>query len=590
MRHRPGLAFAISALLTLAARDDAVAAGSVLVQDVARLDFVTRRAELDNRIEMVEGRERAKALVDLAELYLSWGFAEEAYARMTELAEGHPEAFAVRRIKDSAKVAFLLSGQTNDPLGLREYRMSDDQHDALWRMVAAATAHEWQVTEIDLRRGVNVIDTYPPAYARQILPLLLKASLDAKDATSARFIAEVIAVTKERVLEEDCETLMVGRLADLEGHPAEAYRRYMTAASYDTHCGAGAKLELLTMDINAGVLAPGVALAQAREIAESWRGNSYEERALWLVAGLQKTQGDVVNALETLRRQTDRFPTGDLHQRARAEGQELTGRLLIEGVEALSPEQVERFRRDYMGFVTDPDLTRQIDRRYADYLAERGLYSEAAAILAKLLPDAPAQTVDIANLHNSVLWYMLRPEIRESSLQLAEMLAKGGRPQEALDKLNKIVDLERPESWDHQAMEIYVTAMAALGKLDTVIDRIDPLLAPDLTRKVARIYMKAEKWEDAFLAYDEFLQEDPDGAHDSRDYVDYAVAAYLSGYMEEASGLLQYRASAWSDGEWSSLITNLIQPYQTTEEDPQQAIDTLLEQTDSLITFGTALN
>ena len=590
MRYSLGLAFSLFALLSVADRDPALAAGAILVGEVESNNFVTRRAELDNRIELLDGDHQAKALIELAELYMSWGFAEEAYARMSELAEGHPDAFEVRHVKDLAKVAFILSGQREDPLGLRAHRMSDPQHDVLWQAVASAKAHDWHSTQAGLRRGLDVIATYPPAYGRHVLPLLLEAALDAKDARSARFIAEAIAVTKERVLEEDCETWLVGRLADLEGHPAEAHRRYMTAATYDSHCGAGAALELLTFDINADALAPDVALTRARAIAENWRGNSFEERALWLIAGIQKEQGDVINALKTLRRLTDRFPNGESYEKAQVAGEELTRRLMIEGIEVLSPAQAAKFRKEYMGFVTDTGMAEEIDRRYADYLAERGFYLEAAAVLSTLVPDGPPQSADIANLHSSALWYMLRPDVRATSLKLAEMLAKGGRPQEALDRLNKIVDPKRPESWDQPTLEIYVTAMAALGHLDTVIDKVDHLLDLDLTKRVAKIYMDAEKWEDAFFAYDEVLQENPDSVHDSRDYIDYAVAAYFSGYMEEAAGLLQYRASSWNGGEWSPLITSLIQPYEKVDDDPEQAIDEILDQTDSLITFGTALN
>ncbi len=587
MRHSPGLAFTAIALLSLAAGDAAFAAGAAYVDDTKGESFITRRAALSHRIESSVGMQQARALVEMAEFYMGRGFVEEAYANLTRLAADHPDVFAVRHIKDMAKIAFILSGQTEDPYGLRDHQMADPRQDALWRAVAAAKARELHMPPDLIRSALAVIDSYPEVYKREILPLLFEAALDAGEAVSARAIAEVIAAQKDPILEEDCETWLVGRLAELEGHPDAARRRYGTAAAFDSRCGAGAKLELLDDGIAADSLAAEAVMKGTGEIAEKWPGTPFEERALWLRARFQKKQGDAINALKTLRLQTERFPNGALLQDAQSLGAELFSRLMTDGIEAFSPEQVRRLRQDYMPFVTDRELARQIDRRYADYLAERGFYAEAADILATTIPSPPTDETSIANLHGTVLWYMLRPEARADALKLVEMLVKGGRPKEAIDRLGRIVNLEQPETWGREALQIYVEAKAALGELDTVIGKIDHLLDRHLTREIAKIYMKAEKWEAAFFAYDELLQMNPDAAHGAPDYVDYAIAAYLSGYMEEAAGLLEYRASAWAGSEWSSLIASLIRhPERAAENNPEQAIAELLDQTESLIALG----
>ncbi len=265
----------------------------------------------------------------------------------------------------------------------------------------------------------------------------------------------------------------LGRLMEIEGMQSEALVQYRRAASIDPgHCELGLAM--------ARTLAALGRLDTALETVEAARGRCPESDAgIAIHAQILMARGEPEKAEEIVD--------------PRARPSDAPGQLLA----LLGHALIEQGRADEAEILIG-------SRAAADSLAPNLAFLHASALLVSGREDEA-----LSELHRA---RRLDPENRELDTLLGYLLIDLGRPEEGIPILEILMaQTELPEedhtklAWAYVTIEQHQRALEILAEAEEKFGRTEGIM---FTR--ARLHSRAGAHEEAFAAYEELLELDPD--------------------------------------------------------------------------------
>ena len=360
------------------------------------------RARLVGEIPALPERERARARLDLARLYLADALGAEARTavellRKDDMATG-PLRSATLALTGAAEA---LAGRQDPALAnLLDPRLDKDGEVALWRAYAASRAARWTLAAQEWQRSGGLPATYPDPLRRRLGLDLAEGMLERGELADARALLEQLAALDLRGAEGARLKLLEGIAAGRQGQwpaAATALAAAAGAAGGGTDVATRARFLLISGRAEAGETTAEAAVAGLAGELRNWRGHGWEQRMLERLAELQAAAGRPVEAFATRREAIARIadPAAAAARGAQL-GRELTDFLADERVPPLVRLAVQRM---HGSLLDGTPAAERVRAALGTAAAESGLVETAAGLLASAgqAPEAAAGRAALAS-------------------------------------------------------------------------------------------------------------------------------------------------------------------------------------------------
>lgn len=272
--------------------------------------FTARKEETMARAAGAEGRLRDVARLELAQLYVANQLSYEAIGVLGVLESELKSEDLRKKLRLVRGIADTLAGRWRDALTLLNSGSFPEESDALmWRAIARTDSGDYRGGRLDAIAAEGIAGTYPAWVETKFLFAALRSAVETQDAPMAlRLLAEVDfpKLDPERV---SYFQLMQGRVAELEGHTADAVDTYGQVIAADfrpTRAEAVYRTLLLLRKKGEVDLAKATDTLSAESL--TWRGTPLEADMQKLLAELYFANHDYRDGFDAVKQAASTFP------------------------------------------------------------------------------------------------------------------------------------------------------------------------------------------------------------------------------------------------------------------------------------------
>ncbi len=458
--------------LTVSALDRQRAVGAGLTEDsrTAFIDlvsleqkdpaeFVKHRDQLMMDTANASGRDLDVARLSLAQYYLANGFAYEALGVLRVLESQLAAKDIIRKIRVTTAIAATLASRPTDALPILVSPSLTDEADALfWRAIARADSGDFIGAKIDGLAAEQVSEAYPAWAQNRFRFAILRAAVETGDIAVAVRVLEEIDFARLTIEETSLYHLLSGRIAELQGHIADAIDTYGQVVAADVRpTRAEAIYRTLVLLDGQGNLDLDKAVVTLAAESLLWRGNTLEAAMQKLLAEFYFRQGDYRSGFETVKQAVANYSESKEINALRDEAQTMFIELFLNGLaDSLGPVEALSLYYDFRQLTPPGARGDEMIRNLARRLVKVDLLAQAAELLEYQLTNrlkgaAQAQVAaDLAVIYladrrpqdaQRVLNATRMPDIsttltRQRRVLEARAMIDGGRDELALDVLN----------------------------------------------------------------------------------------------------------------------------------------------------------
>lgn len=510
--RKPGLAMSPSSA-TMQAQVDA--AGMTRRFDLRSRPLPTLVRRLREQVvaaAMAAPLTRGRLRQATAETMIALGLAPEAQAMLQLATADDPALGESADAIGLGAIAALLAGRVEDAGGIDDPRLTGSDEVALWRAVRAAEITPGSpLAATGFAATVALIDVYPQALRRRLLPLAFETMIEGGQAAAA---ARLLGRQGDN---DPALTLARGMLRETNGDTDGALAIYdALAAGRDRLLHARAAVRAVELRLSAGRIDVAHAADALDRLLYAWRGDRRELALRERLADLREQTGAWRVALALLRDTEEMFPDDKdaVHARLKATFARL---LHDDALDRLAPLELVALVEENADLLPDGPAGEALEERLADRLVELDLPRRAASVLEKLTASAPS------------------PAGRAGfAARLAVLRLREHDPSRALAALAATTDPTLPLPLIERRALLAASAHAELGDTTRAVEELAKLgtATADLAR--ATILEQAKDWPGAERALADYVTKAVPptgimGPAQQRTLVRYATAAAQAG-------------------------------------------------------------
>jgi tetratricopeptide (TPR) repeat protein len=432
-----------------------------------------RQRVLMERASTEEGVPRDMARLELAQVYLANGLAEESIG-VVRVLEDQMQGKELRpQSQMTLAAADTLAGRSKEALAILNSAAASDQIDGLiWRTMAKTDAGDYQGARDDAMAAEAIVAGYPTWIKTKFFLAGIRAAVETGDITLATRYGALIDLASFSPEQASLFKLLSGRIDEVEKRPEEALETYGQVIAADIRpTRAEAVYRTLVVLDQQGKIDLDKAIATLSAEALLWRGNPLEADMQKLLAELYFRQGQYRMGFETVKQAVQYYPENAPINALLTEAQGVFSELYLNGkADKIEPVEALAIYYDYRNLTPVGTRGDEMIRNLVRRLVKVDLLSQAAELLSyqidsRLQGVAQAQiaadlaVIEIADRNpegalrvlNKTHMPELSPDLtRQRRVLEARAFIDAGRDELALDLLSKMsgrdVDLLRVDA------------------------------------------------------------------------------------------------------------------------------------------------
>lgn len=524
--------------------------------------FADRLGLLMTALANAAPADRANARVEVARFYIARGFYSEAKGILDgllgdETTKDNPVVLTLHAL------ASTLAGFPD--LALKDVaKLSDDANPdkKLWTAMALARQSKWSQARENFQRAGGAIAALPIDLQRLVQYFSALASLETGEiAAAAAGLNELDLLDIADGMKPSVAVLR-GRVAQALGRDEEASFAFRFAAgSSDRQASTDAQLWEIALQQKRGAPVSDTMLQDLETLAITWRGDSFELRALQMLTKVYGATGRFHEALEASRSATRLQPNSEIARQAQDHAAELFTQLyLTPKGNAVPPIEALATFYEY------PELTpigRQGDeliRRLADRLVAVDLLDQAGELLQYQIDNR----LDGA----------ARAQV---AAKLATIYLMNRKPQRAIAALQSSRLAELSGELRQQRLLLEARGQSDIGRRDLALDIISNVAGKEAIRLRSDIHWAARRWREASEQIELYLEDrwrdfTPLNAIEKGDVLRAAIGYTLA---DDTLGQARFRekfAPLMASAEDSAMLQVASQPTSARSQDLAQVV------------------
>lgn len=473
---------------------------------------------------------RSPARQRLAEFYLSNGLSAEASGVLQVIAADDPGYARGRGFALLKVIADIQQGNLADAAKALAHRaLENDPEGQMWRAYLDVRGRRFGPALAGFRRSLGLIDQIPDSLQALVRPAVIEAALEGGDTYLANQQLGEFERLDSTLRDGGQVSLLLGRIAEASGRPAEAVAAYQAArqgASRPVEAEARLRATLLRGTHQA--IADDQAKAELETVAMIWRRGEVELLARARLADLHARAGEWRDVFLQSRRGLEILPDHAVTRAMQEEASRRFAALFLEGkADRLGKVQALAIFNEFRWLIPTGGEGDQIVARLTERLYDLDLIDQAAELLdhqvrhrLKGLPRAQTAT-------------------RLALLQLVN-----GKPKDALQALRMSRMAQLPADLTRARTILEARALADQSRGELALDVIAAETGSDIERLRGDIHWSGKRWRAAAEAYERALADrwqgtSPLTAGERADLIRAGVAFVLAG---EALGLDRLRS------------------------------------------------
>jgi len=452
--------------------------------------YTDNRQSLQQAIADAPPEAKAKAALDLAKFFLSFGMGQEAAGVLQALEVDNADASGWPDFKTLRGIARYFAGDhPGAEADLSDPSLARDAETAPWRAAVAAAKGDWDSARKGFQAGTAYLGTYPD-------PLMSRMSLVAADAasrggdlnTAQRLIDRALARGGPDAEDNPAIRFARGELYRRNEETDRAREQYQALVDgSDRYYGTRAQLALIEMGLADKSMSPKVAADILDGLTLAWRGDALEIEIRKRLGETKVAAGEYADGFNSLKDLIATLGAGPEGDRIASDMRKAFADLFTDGAAKLSTLDALKLYDQFRELTPLGEDGDAMIRALAERLVKVDLLDRAADLyehqvkyrlsgqdkarigtrlasirLLDAKPDAAIQALQDSNVPG------IPDDLRrERDAMLAKALAEQGRTEEALRLLSKDdsrpadllrVDIAwRSQKWDEAAV--------ALGKV-----------------------------------------------------------------------------------------------------------------------------
>jgi tetratricopeptide (TPR) repeat protein len=453
--------------------------------------YLARKRELESALAAAPPNNRNPARLALARFLFAHGNAVEADGALETMALQTPAIANTRLFRSLRGAVSLMAGNLEEASkNLRHASLDREPELAMWRATLEMAEGSPRGAIEQISRGPDLSKEYPPPYNNRIGLAVAEALIELGDIPAARDRIEGVMASGPTPGEETQAQYLRGRLAILEGKPAEAQAIWTSLERGSIYSPARvlAALALVDQQLKENRITQAQAAQQVERLRYAWRGDDIEFAVLRRLGELEINAGEVRKGLASLRDLIALKPDGREVAAVTRQMSKAFETFFLDGAaDKLSPITAIGMFREFQHLVPEGPTGNAMIRNLADRLIKVDLLDQAAGMLDNLiktrlegeskaegggrlaftylLDRKPAEA--LAAIEATELPGLSDAVKRDRDRLAARALADLNRPADALARIasdaNPEADVLRAEiNWN---MENWAGAAQALGRL-----------------------------------------------------------------------------------------------------------------------------
>ncbi len=442
--------------------------------------FLEAERRLRERAASARPEDAGPARLQLAQLYLSNGYAAEALGTINLIQTANPALQSDPGILVMRAAAEYMLGRYADARNeLAGSRFDGDSHAAVWRGLIEAAQWNWDGARKDFAEAGGVVNRYPKEWRARVLIADARAELAASAIELADADLSRLPANLPRTLALEAE-LERAALDAAEGRYEQAHLMFSSLSQADNgEVGA----EAVYADVDAGLAAGAMTRQTAIDALEylrfRWRGDVLELATLRKLGDLYFDLQRWHDGFATLRVAARDFGNDERARAAEDDMRATFEKLFIKDkADGLPPVQALGLFYDFVDLTPIGPNGDDMIRHMADRLVAVDLLDPAAGLL-KYQVDKRLDGVARAQV----------------ATRLAMIDLMNHNPKDALEALRSTQVTGLPPDDIHARTILGARALAALKQWDQALDMIATDDAPDSRRLRADIYWESGNWE-----------------------------------------------------------------------------------------------
>lgn len=455
--------------------------------------YTDARKALQKNVATLEGREYERALLDLAQFYLSHSLGAEALGVLRIVRHVSPSSENTPAFRMMRGVANLMMAREEEAVENIEHFSLDRNPDALpWRVLSAASQQKWDRAVEGTKKSGDAISSYPDYWQNRFYLEGANAALALGRIDEARELLAKVKPDGEDKSVSDRVMLTEASILGKTGHFEEAIETFdKVAASDHLPTSTRARFEQASLLRNHDAASIPEAIEMLDQLRFQWRGDALELNILLELAKSYFENGQYRKGLETLRSAVSNFSDHELSRTAARKMGEVFVSLFLEG------------GADKLPSVTALGL-------YYDFRELTPIGSQGDAMIRKLADRLVK--VDLLDQAADLLSHQVNKRLRgipkaQVANKLAYVYLLNRQPEEALAIIRKTRQGRLPKQITEQRRLLEAKALAELGLYEHAGEALSGDRRPEARRIMAEVHWKSSNWQEAGSDYEDLLAD-----------------------------------------------------------------------------------
>ena len=443
--------------------------------------FEAAERALQSQIIASDEGARLVARVELAKLYFSHGFTDEALGVLQLLEDEHQRALLDPELLLLTAAAHILRGDHEKGARLLGHPALIGEAEArLWEGLLAAEREDWPLAAYRFDETNSLIEDYLPPVRTRLFLRAAEAAAAVGDRGEAMRLIRRSEEEELSSLEEAEHDYVLGRVL-LADHDEKGAQELLERVAGGRHGYASvkARLALIDLGLENQSLSVDEAIAQLEQLRFAWRGDAFEFALLRRIADLNESVGRYRETLRVLRSAAAHFPHLPEHEAIGERMNALFRDLFIGGrAKELPPLTALSLYEEFRELSPAGEEGSRLVGYLADRLVEVDLLGRATELLEEQI------TFRLSGLEKARI-----------GARLALIYLLDRRPREALAALERsAAEVELPLGLDRQRRFLEAHAYLELDRGFESLALIEDDASPEAERLRIDILWELREW------------------------------------------------------------------------------------------------
>lgn len=446
-------------------------------------DIRTTRQGLQRTLAKEGANDLERYRLDIARFHLATGFQVEALGIVQTIEAERPEAANDPEVRAIRGVAQLLMGRREEAAeNLKHESLDNNDEGDFWRAALMAEEGDMAGAAPILKRTTGLLRSYPRGLK---IPAGLRATQAAIAVGDVRLAVQVLETLRADALSESEKALIdyeIGRAKELAGDSGGAVAVWEgVMASRNRLARAKAALARAELQMKTKEISRKAGIAELEKLRFAWRGDDFEFDLLRRLGELYLAEGDVREALRTLRQAVTYFRGRPAATEVASQMAEIFSDVFLgERINELAPLSAISIYEEFKELTPPGEKGDTIIRRLADRLVVVDLLDQAAALL-----------------DSQVKFRLQGVEKARVGAQIALVRLMAREPEQAIGALNASEAPALPDDLARQRRHLMARALAGTARGDEALALLKGDASPDAEQLRLDILWNGQRWAEA---------------------------------------------------------------------------------------------